>query len=228
MAQSTRYITETIEVTLTVTEGTTETAVDADAIPTAEIYLHSQVVATIEESSVTHSGTGIYVFDWNPANAGIHVVVWTWEYDGEEYESEYKIEVLADPQGTVSDDADDADPGSGLPSESLCTVTATFYTASGEPLEGVYARFSPLRSTDSFVSSSVIVQETDASSDEDGELEMTLVRGVRGTLAITGIGIVREVEVPDQGTITLDELVALSDDPLEVQVPSFTSLIRRS
>lgn len=231
MADSTRRITETIEVTLSITEADEDgspVAVDPDVTPSAEVLLHELVVQQVASEDLTHPSTGVYTFTLTPTMAGFHTVVWSWVQAGEGYESEYTIDVTSDPTGAVTDNSSDTSTDtSGLSADLLCVVTATFYDSSGCPLEGVYARFTPTLLS-SFYSSGVVVQEASASSDEDGELEMVLVRGIQGILSVTGLGIVRNVRVPEVGAITLEDLMSLGDDLLEVQRTRFTSLPRRS
>lgn len=110
----------------------------------------------------------------------------------------------------------------------LCDVTGRFFTAGGDGVEGVFVRFTPTRETDRFGAFGLVVREQTAVSDSTGHVRLNLVRGVSGTLSITGLGIVREITVPDVGAIPLQALVELGDDPLEVQRPVFTQLPRRS
>lgn len=231
MADSTRLLSETIVVTLTLTEDISgvDTAITPDATPTAEICVHAQLVETITAAEVSNPSAGVYTFSFTPTKVGLHVVEWSWTYGEVENTSEFQIDVEADPLGTVTDDAAEAAvAATSLAADKLCVVTSTFYDGSGNALQGIVAKFTPLRSTDAFLTSGVIVQEVQASSDADGALALALVRGIMGTLAITHIGIVRQVTVPDAATTTLEDLVALGDDLLEVQVPQFTKLPRRS
>jgi hypothetical protein len=221
-------VTTTLSIVLRGSDGV-ETAIDADATPTAEIHVLGVLVQEIDTESVTHEGTGSYSFTWTPTQAAVHVITWSFAVGGGAYESEEKIRVVADVEGTsdsVPDDEEEDAPD--LAASRLCTVTGTFYDAGGRALQGVYVRFTPDRDTTQFLSSGIVASEVTAESDESGALSLTLVRGVTGTLAITGLGVVRQVTVPDQGAITLKGLAELGDDPLEVQKTRFKKLPRRS
>lgn len=232
MASSTRLVSETIGVTLLVKEDVdgVATLMDADATPTAVVCLYEQVVFTITASDVSHPSTGTYTFSFKPTEVGLHVVEWAWTYGGEDYTSPFKIEVTADPSGTVYDDSTGADEASepDIGSSNTCTVTANFFDASGRGLQGVYVRFTPQRTIDSVLSIGLLAKDATAVSDEDGAISLVLVRKVQGTLSVSGLGIVRVVTIPDVAAISLQDLVALGDDLLEVQTPVFTSLPRRS
>lgn len=221
-------VTTTLSVVLRDSAGA-GTPTDADATPTAEIRVLGLLVQEIDAESVTHVGTGSYSFTWTPTQADVHVITWFFAVGGDDYTSEEKIRVVADVEGT-SDSVPDVveEDASGLTASHLCTVTGAFYDAGGQAMQGVYVRFTPGRDTTQFLSSGIVASETTAESDESGVLSMTLVRGVTGTLAITGLGIVRQVTVPDQGAITLKGLAELGDDPLEVQKTRFKKLPRRS
>lgn len=207
-----------------------ETAIDADETPTAEIRRLGVLVEEIAAASVSHDGTGEYSFTWTPSSTGIHVITWAFEVGGEEYESEEKVDVVADVEGTSSsaEAEDDAAAVPDLGTSRTCLVTEQFYDAGGNALQGVYVRFTPDRETTAFLSSGVVANDVTASSDEDGVLELYLVRGVTGTISLTGLGITRQVTVPDVATTTIKALVELGDDPLEVQRPQFKSLPRRA
>lgn len=228
MADSTRPITDSIVITLTVEED--GTAVAADSIPTAEVVLREQVVQTATTADVSNPSTGVYTFALSPTETGVHTVTWSWTRAGENYESEFTVDITANPEGTVEDNSAASSPSSApdIGTANTCTVTATFYDGGGNGMEGVYVRFTPLRGTDSVFANGMFVQEVTASSDEDGALSLTLVRGVLGTLSVSGLGIVRQVRVPDVAATTLNSLIALGDDLLEVQTPKFTRLPRRS
>lgn len=227
-ADSTRLITDTILITLVIEED--GSAIDADSTPTAEVRVHNQVVQEVPASSVSKTGTGSYRFTLTPSEPGLHVVEWTWVRAGQTYTDSFRVEVQSNPTGSVEDNSEPSsiDTSPAIGSGNVCTVTATFYKADGSAFEGVFVRFTPLRSVDSFLSSQAIVQETTASSNENGELSLQLVRGVKGTLSVSGLGIVRTVRVPDVATIPLRDLVDLGDDVLAVQTTEFTVLPRRS
>lgn len=242
MAYETRTLHTEVTTTLAIVSRDAqqvETPVDADAVPTAEIRLIEVLVESIAASDVTHVSTGVYTFTWTPERLGFHVITWSFtlgaaafdDGDGEgRYTSTQKILVVADIEGTSTsvgeDDAAVAVPAIGA--NKTCTVTGRFFDASGEALVGVYVRFTPDRETDAFLSSGIVALDVTTSSDREGNLSLRLVRGMTGTISIAGLGITRRVTVPNVGTIPIQSLVELGDDPLEVQRPKFKSLQRRS
>lgn len=233
MADTERVLNSVVTTSLAIVqrdEAGDSVAVDADESPTAEIRKLGVVVFTIANTDITHSGTGAYSFDWTPVVVGTYVVTWFFLVGGEEYESEETISVSAEVEGT-SDSALSAEDDESVPdlgTSKTCLVTGAFYDAAGNGMKGVFVRFTPDRATTVFLSSGIVAAETTSSSDEDGAFSMYLVRGVTGTLAITGVGIVRRITVPDVGAISIAALADLGDDPLEVQRPAFYALPRRS
>ena len=115
-----------------------------------------------------------------------------------------------------------------LPSTSLCTVTAHFVKADGSDMKGVLVRFTPLTATERPQGSSFVSADVTAESDEDGLLSITLIRGMKGYLAVTGIPLFREVTVPNASTANLFDLVADAPDPLEPTTVTVIDLPRRS
>ncbi len=231
-----RVLNSAITTTLSVVQrddAGVESAADADETPTAEIRLLGVVVREVEAGDVVHDDTGTYSFVWTPTSTGRHVVTWSFVVGGDDYEAEEKIDVVADVEGSSSSEEaegaeEDAPAEVDIGASKVCTVSGQFYDAGGNGMKGVYVRFTPDRDTTSFLSSGIVAAEVTASSDEDGALEIVLVRGVTGILAITGVGIVKRVTVPDVATTTIAALAELGDDLLEVQRPSFYKLPRRS
>lgn len=233
MADSERVLNSDVTTTLRVVqrdEAGDEAVVDADATPTAEIRVHSVLEHTITADDVTRVSTGVYTFEWVPTTVGVHTITWSFEVGEEEYEVEETVDVLADVEGTSdsSSDDEDAEDVPAIGASRVCRVTGSFYDASGAAMPGVLVRFTPTRTTTSFVPAGIVASEVTAESDADGVLDFNLVRGLTGTLAITGLGIVREITVPDQGAVTVQGLAELGDDPLEVQTTRFKQLPRRS
>lgn len=233
MADSERTLNTEVTTTLSIVqrdEEQAEVAVDADATPTAEIRRLGLLVREVEAGDVTRSDTGSYSFTWTPTSVGIHVITWFFEVGGEEYEEQEKVNVVAEVEGTSDSDGDAAgeDATPDLGTSKTCRVTEQFYDAGGSALKGVYVRFTPDRTTDAFLASGVIASDVTAESDDDGQLEMYLVRGLRGTITVTGLGISRQVTVPSVGSTTLRSLVEVGDDLLTVQRPRFKPLPRRS
>ena len=208
----------------------TKTAIDADATPTVQVEKDGEDWLENEDVTVSHDDTGEYSFAWTPDETAEYEVLWCWEYGSTEYSQSEKYTVEStiigvSEQEEDEEDSDLEDPDIGV--TKVCKVTGTFYDGGGNALKGVYIRFTPLRTTDAVLSSGVIAQEVTQVSNTSGKVEFYLVRGVKGTLSISGLGVVREVEVPDVGTIDVMDLAALGDDLLEVQRPQFTTLPRR-
>lgn len=223
-------ITTNLEIVVRAEEGT-EVPTNADEMPTAEIRKYGVVVFEIAQDDVTHDGTGEYSFEWIPTKVGLYVIIWSFAVGGESYESDAeKVLVVAETEGS-SDSALPVNPESLIPDigeDHVCLVSAQFYSAEGNGMQGVYVRFTPDRSTEIFLDDGIIAAETAASSDETGALSLYLVRGVTGILAVTGVGVTRRITVPDVDEIDLKDLVDLGDDLLEVQTPVFYPLPRRS
>ena len=118
-------------------------------------------------------------------------------------------------------------PDIGL--EHVCKVTHRFLNASGFAQKGVYVRFRPIIHTEDATPQGTIAHDSDSVSDDNGNFVMYLVRNTRGTLAIAGVGLVREVTVPDVGNCDLYDLVASTQDLFEVQnLDDFINLPRDS
>lgn len=123
-----------------------------------------------------------------------------------------------------------------LDDTSLCKITHRFFDAGGRPMKGVYVRFRPhlLPDPDNVPLPGSIAREITAVSNENGELLLEdgsyfkLVRGAQGLIAITGVGLVRNISVPDVASIDLLALPGMADDLLEPINTSFSKLIRRS
>ena len=221
---------EEITTTLTIVDED-DAAVDADDTPEVTIYIQGEFYESIDQGDITHQSTGVYSFTWTPIAVATYVIHWEFEVGQEEYEDDEVLVVVSDITGT-SDSSEDGTPGGDdepdIGEDNTCTVTATFYDGSGDYMEGVYVRFTPLKSDDSFLDSGTVVMEVTASSGSDGSLSLVLVRGVKGMISVSGLGIVREVEVPNVATVSLRDLVDLGEDLLTVQRPQFKRLPRRS
>ena len=211
-------------------EGT-KAAVDADATPTVAVEKDGvDWLETADTTVVDEDDTGVYSFAWTPDENAEYEVQWVWEYESTEYSQTEKYTVESTIIG-VSGEVAEAVATLAVPdmgASRTCKVTGTFYDASGNYMQGVYVRFSPLGLDDAVLTSGVIAQEATVSSDKNGLVELYLVRGSKGMLTITGIGLAREVKVPDVGTIDVMDLAATGDDLLEVQRPQFVKLPRRS
>ena len=123
----------------------------------------------------------------------------------------------------------EAEAEPSLESSSVCVLTATFRDASGEPVQGVLVRFSPVTETNANTAFGFASKPVTAQSDEDGLLELRLIRGLQGVLSISGINLVRQVTIPDSTTVDIFALASDAADPFAVQnLDSFTVLPRSS
>jgi hypothetical protein len=208
------------------------------------------VVESKEGSEVTQVSTGLYSIEFGPLTAA-GVLSDNWIYRSVE-DAELQTLILnvtvEDVEGSAGDSGGESETfpvAVPLPDENLCHVTHRFFDAGGDPLKGVFVRFRPNIMPADVPTVGSIAKDIDGVSNVNGELiRMTtasvptdpppeekpfkLVRGTTGVLAVTGIGLVREVTVPDVATTDLFDLLATADDPLEVQEPQFFKLIRRS
>jgi len=116
----------------------------------------------------------------------------------------------------------------GLDASKLCILTATFFDAGGNYREGVYVRFSPDVTSDEKLEDGWVAADITAVSDAAGQISMSVVQGAKGTLSVSGIGLVRIVEIPATTTYPLFSLVSGTDDLLEIQNPRYIDLPRRS
>ena len=114
-----------------------------------------------------------------------------------------------------------------------CRVRHTFYNASGDKLAGVVVRFTPDASVPQrvaglgLVSGQVDVVSSHA-AETLGEVDFRLLKGLRGTISLTHLPLVREITVPDVDEADLFDLVAELPDPLEPIDQSFIDLPRSS
>lgn len=221
----------TTELSITQVVDGVAVAVNADSTPSAEITRIGVVQHTISPSSVLHPSTGVYTFTWTPTVTGVHVITWTYQVGGEDFTEEERIDIQADVDAVSDSDgaAATASTAPDIGTGRSCLVTGHFVDAGGNNLQGVYVRFTPDRASSAFLTNgAVVASEVTVVSDEDGVVEFYLARGLTGLISVSGMGIVRRVTVPDTGEVTLQGLVELGDDLLEVQRPRFVRLPRRS
>lgn len=110
----------------------------------------------------------------------------------------------------------------------LCRITHTFMDASGNPVPGVVVRFTPLPVQDAgLVAREVTVVSSNAEGTL-GEIDFSLIQGLRGTLSMTHVPLVREVTIPFTDAAGLLDLVANTPDPLEPIDRGFIDLPRSS
>ena len=164
---------------------------------------------------------GDYSALWVPSEVGTFVITWTFLVDGDVY-TDTEIVVAVDIDSVVESPSLVPDIGT----QNTCELTAKFITAGGDFKEGVYVRFSPENTAN--LSSGFVVEEVTAESDSEGNLSMHVVKGVKGLLTITGSGIVRRVTIPQDDAKDIFELVAESEDLLEVKSVELLEFPKRS
>lgn len=110
----------------------------------------------------------------------------------------------------------------------LCRITHTFIDASGNPVPGVIIRFTPVP----VQGIGLVAREvTVVSSNEEetlGQVDFSLIQGLRGTMTMTHVPLVREVTVPFAASADLFALVANTPDPLAPLDVDFIDLPRSS
>lgn len=183
----------------------------------------SNVLETI--TTITHVSTGLYrVTVPALSQGGTLYDVWTYEpIDGADDELLTLTVEVATLDGAAGETADEEDaPGT------VCTVTATFLDASGNGVEGVHVRITPIVLSEQFLSAGVVARDIDGQSDEDGAFSVQVLRGLTCRVAVSGLGLVREVTIPDDATVDLFDLVSDAPDLLEVQETEFVELPRLS
>jgi hypothetical protein len=211
---------------ISVTVDGEEVFVDPDATPTAVLTDEDdEVVATFTADDVTRTSIGRYYVDWPPTTVGQLTITWSFEVGGNAVEETQDIDVAAVGDGTMTlVDGQDVPPSVGA--SEVCRVTATFLTSGGEPKAGVLVRFSPTSLTGRNHRLGCVADEVTGESNSAGILSLNLMRGLTGTIAVTGLGLVREVTIPDADTIDLFSLVSTAYDPFEVQKFEGTRLRR--
>lgn len=200
----------------------TETFLNADEDPSLAVILDGETLETI--TSFSNDVTGIYSALWTPLIAGQYTLTWTFTVDGVEYTRSDTVDALASED--LPDGAVDAAPDVGA--DNTCTLTGTFIDAAGDFLPGRHVRFSPDLAASQNSGVGFVADDVTTTSDANGEISFTVVRGLVGLLAISGTSLVRRVTIPDQATIDIFELAATADDLLEIQEIELVELPRRS
>ena len=213
----------TTTLNITFTSDDTTVYLDADSTPTLSVYLDSTLVSMLSSTDITHVSTGVYTTIWTPATSGEYALVWAFTVDTVDYTQAETVVALTQAS---SSDTESTEPDIGT--DNTCIVTGTFIDAGGDHKKGIYVRFSPITVAGAHTTFGYIVDDVTAETDANGSLSMTAVRGVKGLLSITHIGLVREVTIPDEATIDVFALAATGEDLLEVQTPSYYELPRRS
>jgi hypothetical protein len=203
--------------------------VDVDTVSKVEIQdVDQHIIETID--TIVHVSLGRYRVTV-PALLQAGTLFDVWSYTPVEDADVLTVTntvVVADIEGDQGETPTPPDTTPDAGTDAVCLVTALFRDASGNGFQGVHVRFTPNVLSDQNAANSFIVRDVDAQSDEDGEFQMYLLRGMRGTISVSGLGLVREVEIPDVATIQLFDLVGATQDLLEVQKLDFVKLVRHS
>ena len=93
-----------------------------------------------------------------------------------------------------------------------CTVSAHFTDLALQPAAGVRVVFQ----TAADYRGSVVERSVEVVSDEEGDIEVELPRGVRMWVSVLGRGHSSVIEIPDQEEANLLDLVGLAPNPYEV------------
>lgn len=214
----------TLEIALTTSEG--NVATNADTLPTAEILLEETgaQIKAFTSSEITHPATGMYTATWTPTVAATYRIVWSFLIDGTVFQQTEVFTVFSVTTETGGGNTSEPQVGYG----NTCRVTATFLDARGDGVVGVHVRFTPRFTASVFQSLGVLAREVTAQSYTGGVFSMYLMRGMAGTLAVSGLGVVREITIPDVETVDLFELLSAAPEPLTVQTVVTTPLPRRT
>lgn len=204
---------------------------NADVYSVSKVEIQDRdefVVETI--TSVTSLGDGLYRVTVPALVAGGTLYdVWYYTSVANAEEDTKTFEVVVDePEVEEGEAAEEADTTPDAGSSYVCLVTGRFFDASGNYFQGVWVKFTPNQIVDQVFASGMVAREVAVQSDANGAVSFYLMRGMRGTLTISGIGICREVTVPSTGTVDIFDMINGTDDPLEVQSVDFVSLPRSS
>lgn len=204
-------------------------AVDVFVVKKVEIQdVDSNTLATLE--ATTHPEMGTYRVTV-PALTQGGTLYDLWTYTAVEDADDSLLTntvVVAEVEGEQGEDVEAADDTPDSGEDSVCQVTGTFLNASGNGVKGVHVRFTPIPLSDLTTEWGFVARDVDAQSDADGVVAMQLLRGLTGKLAISGIGLVREVTIPDADEVDIFDLVSGTPDLLEVQEPVFVPLVKVS
>ena len=177
-------------------------------------------IDVVQAADVVHVETGKYrVTFLAVAEAGQLCDHWTFKATPEAADQTAVLSVYVTGVDASAGEGPDPTPAPvpDIGVDGVCKVTHRFLDAGGNGWAGVYVRFRPVIHTDAVTQWGTIARDVDAVSDTNGNLEIYLVRGVKGTLAISGVGLVRTVIVPDVATCPLYDLLVDTDDLFEVQ-----------
>lgn len=217
--------TNVFTLSIALSTGAGDIPTDADETPTAVITTDAGApVISFSGLDVSHPALGTYRVSWTPQIAGSYIITWTFLVDGSSFENRESFTVVRVTSDNTATEQQEPSVGYG----NTCKVTGTFLSARGDYQVGVHVRFTPTFGPSSITNLGIVSRESTVQTDTQGRLEMYLLKGQRGTIAISNLGLVREVEIPDASEVDIFELMALADDPLAVQVADTYPLIRRS
>lgn len=217
--------TNVFTLSIALSTGSGDIPTDADTTPTAVITTDvGAAVTSFSGPDISHPALGTYRVSWTPQIAGSYIIVWTFLIDGSSFENRESFTVVQVTSDNTATEQQEPSVGYG----NTCKVTGTFLSARGDYQVGVHVRFTPNFGPNSIVALGIISRESTVQTDTQGRLEMYLLKGQSGTLAISNLGLVREVTIPDAAEVDIFDLVADAPDPLAVQVADTQPLIRRS
>ena len=135
--------------------------------------------------------------------------------------------VVADVEG----DQGEVSPPPPVPEagvDNLCLLSGKFFDAGGNPFKGLYIAFTPIRHEERTTPVGFVARGITAQTDEEGYVSLYVFRGLRGILTLTGLGIVREVVIPDTASADIFDVISATQDPFEIQKLDFVQLPRSS
>lgn len=202
---------------------------NADVAAVTKVELQDRDYVVLETiTDIFALGDGLYRISV-PAQTtgGTRYDVWYYTpVTGAETQTETGVVVVKPFEGEAADEEEGAaeEPDSGA--DTTCLITGTLYRADGSGWKGATITFTPTSSSE--VSGWFVAQAVETESAEDGTFSLQVLRGLVGTLSITGLGLVRTVTIPAVAEVSLADLVSSAPDLLAVQDGTFTDLPRMS
>ena len=203
---------------------------DPDTVPHV-VLADSNLVEVLRVETVTRISAGVYEVTI-PAleEPGVYADYWFYRDTEDGPLHSVSLSVVVGPVVGSAADAATAAVEADIGDANLCIVTAQFYTASGAGMSGVRVTFQPGDLMTQFHAQGIITDDAVwADSDSSGALSLSLVRGVRGWISCTYMQMVREIGVPDEDTVSLQDIESLVPDLLTARTPApLYALPRRS
>jgi hypothetical protein len=168
------------------------------------------------------------------AHVALQTDVENYEYDDESGDVSYyyKTQYYNQTSGASSStsDAIQGDVGTIVPSASLIKALIDVAQGNGEPYADLrivfYNVYSPSLQYDGY---SILGRTVEATTDQAGHAEVNLIKGMILDVTFVGTGVIRRIQVPDQGTeFSLMDTVSTVDDNFQIQVPDIPDAVRRS